>query len=144
MKCRLSEEKNMKVLLIVGVALIALGAAAAWLLPEEAHLATRFAGFVNGAGASLAAIAVAVLLRRRRLGEARAKDSELTMSDERGIAVAYKAQNVAAIAAVLALATMTLTALVRDDTLYMTMGSSLLCAVALVKLVAWYAYNRKM
>ena len=50
----------------------------------------------------------------------------------------------AAIAAVLALIAVTVTALVRDDTLYMTMGSALLCAVALVKLVAWYAYNRKM
>lgn len=144
MKCRLTDIKSMKALLIAGVALIVLGAAAACLLPEEAHLATRLAGFVNGAGASLAVLAAAMLLRRKRLGEARAKDSELTMNDERGIAVAYKAQNVAAIAAVLALIAMTVTALVRDDTLYMTMGSSLLCAVALVKLVAWYAYNRKM
>ena len=144
MKCKLTNNKSMKTLLIAGVALIVIGAAAAWLLPEEAHLATRLAGFVNGAGAALAVLAAAMLLRRRRLGEARAKDTELTMSDERGIAVAYKAQSVAAIAAVLALIAVTVTALVRDDTLYMTMGSALLCAVALVKLVAWYAYNRKM
>ena len=144
MKCRLTDIKSMKALLIAGVALIVLGAAAGYLLPEEAHLATRLAGFMNGVGVTLAVLAAAMLLRRRRLGEARAKDNELTMSDERGIAVAYKAQSVAAIAAVLALIAVTVTALVRDDTLYMTMGSALLCAVALVKLVAWYAYNRKM
>lgn len=144
MKCRLTDNKSMKALLIAGVALIVLGAAAGYLLPEEAHLATRLAGFMNGVGVTLAVLAAAMLLRRRRLGEARAKDNELTMSDERGIAVAYKAQNAAAIAAVLALIAMTVTALVRDDTLYITMGCMLMCTVALVKLVAWYAYNRKM
>lgn len=144
MKCKLTEKKNMTVMLIVGLALIAAGALAGYLLPVEAHLATRIAGFMSGIGSSLAIIAGVVLLRRWRLGEKRAKDAELTMNDERGLAVAYKAQNVAAIAAVFALIAMTLTALVRSDDFYAFMGSMLLCAVALVKLAAWHIYNRKM
>lgn len=144
MKCKLTEKKNMTVMLIVGLALIAAGALAGYLLPVEAHLATRIAGFMSGIGSSLAIIAGVVLLRRWRLGEKRAKDAELAMNDERGLAVAYKAQNVAAIAAVFALIAMTLTALVRSDDFYAFMGSMLLCAVALVKLAAWHVYNRKM
>ena len=66
------------------------------------------------------------------------------MTDERGMAVAYKAQNVGAIAAVLAMIAMMLTALIRGDHFYAVMGSALLCAVALVKLAAWYIYNKKM
>ena len=84
------------------------------------------------------------LLRRWRLGEARAKDFELVMTDERGMAVAYKAQNAAAIAAVLAMVAMMLTAFARGDEFYAIMGSALLCMVALVKLAAWHIYNRKM
>ena len=144
MKCKLTEKKNMTVMLIVGLALIAAGALAGYLLPVEAHLATRIAGFMSGIGSSLAIIAGVVLLRRWRLGEKRAKDAELAMNDERGLAVAYKTQNVAAIAAVFALIAMTLTALVRSDDFYAFMGSMLLCAVALVKLAAWHVYNRKM
>ena len=144
MKCRLTEKKNMTVMLIVGLGMIALGGVAGFLLPEEAHLATRIAGFVSGLGSSLAIMAGVVLLRRARLGEARAKDSELAMNDERGLAVAYKAQNVAAIAAVFAMIAMMVAALIRGDEFYMLMGSMLLCAVALVKLAAWHIYNKRM
>lgn len=144
MKCKLTDKNAMKMLLAVSIALIALGAVAAYLLPEEMHLATRIAGFVSGIGSSLALVAGVMLVRRWRLGEARMKDSELMMNDERGLAVAYKAQSVAAIAAVFALIAVAIAALVRGDQFYMTMCSMLLCAVALCKLVAWHVYNRKM
>ena len=37
-----------------------------------------------------------------------------------------------------------LVALVRGDEFYAVMGSMLLCAVAVIKLVAWHIYNRTM
>ena len=144
MKCKLTEKKTMTVMLITGLVMIAIGAIAGYLLPDEEHLATRIAGFVSGIGSSLAIMAGVVLLRRARLGEERAKDSELMMHDERGLAVAYKAQNVAAIAAVLGLIGVSLLALARGDELYALVCSWLLIAVALVKLIAWHIYNRSM
>ena len=144
MKCKLTDKNAMKMLLAVSIALIALGAVAAYLLPEEMHLATRIAGFVSGIGSSLALVAGVMLVLRWRLGEARMKDSERMMNDERGLAVAYKAQSVAAIAAVFALIAVAIAALVRGDQFYMMLCSALLCAVALCKLVAWHVYNRKM
>ena len=144
MKCRLNNQKMMKALLAAGLVLMAAGALAGYLLPEEMHLATSIAGMASGMGSSFALIGGVFLFRRWRLGEARAKDAELTMTDERGLAVAYKAQSAAAIAAVFALVAMMLTALVRGDEFYAIMGSALLIAVALVKLAAWYIYNRAM
>ena len=143
-KSRMNDPKHLKGLLLAGVALIAAGALAGYMLPMEAHLAMRIAGFVSGLGSSFAIMGGVLLLRRMRLGEARAKDSQLAMTDERGLAVAYKAQNAAAIAAVFAMIAMTLAALIRDDEFYMFMGSFLLCAVALVKLAAWHIFNRRM
>ena len=141
---RIHEPEYLKGLLIAGLLMAAAGAAAGYLLPDEAHLATSIAGMASGMGSSFALIGGVLLLRRWRLGEARAKDAELVMTDERGMAVAYKAQSVAAIAAVLAMIAIMLTALVRGDEFYALMGSFLLCAVALVKLAAWYIYNKKM
>lgn len=144
MKCKLTEKKNMTVMLAVGLAMIVIGALSGYLLPQEAHLATRLAGFVTGGGTAFSVMAAFVLIRRKIVGEARARDGELTMNDERGITVAYKAQNVAAIAAIAALIAMTVAALVRDDTFFMMLGSMLLCAVALIKCAAWLVYNKKM
>lgn len=144
MRCKLTEKKRMKVMLIVGLILTALGSAAAFFMPDEAHLATRVAGFAAGLGFSLAVMSGAVLIRRRRMGEERARESELAMTDERGLAVAYKAQNVAAVAAVFAMIALMIAALVRGDDFYAMMGSFLLCAVALVKLAAWHFYNKTM
>lgn len=143
-KSKISNPKYLKGLLIVGLALMACGAAAGYVLPADAHLATSMAGMASGVGSSFALIGGVMLLRRWRLGEARARDAELVMTDERGMAVAYKAQSVAAITAVLAMIAMMLTALVRGDEFYAFMGSLLLCAVALVKLAAWYIYNKRM
>lgn len=136
--------KYLKGMLIGGLVMMAAGALAGYLLPDEAHLATRIAGFVSGLGSAFAMMGGVLLLRRWRLGEDRAKDADLAMNDERGLAVAYKAQNVAAIAAVFAIIAMMLTALVRGDEFYAFMGSLLLCAVALIKLAAWYIYNKRM
>ncbi|MBR5561217.1 MAG: hypothetical protein IKU73_07385 [Clostridia bacterium] len=144
MKCRIADKKSMKNLLIAGLVLLAAGALAGYLLPEEAHLATSIAGMASGIGSSLALIGGVLLLRCWRLGEAGARDAELVMTDERGLAVSYKAQSAAAIAAVLAMVAMMLTALVRGDHFYALMGSGLLIAVALVKLAAWYIYNKRM
>ena len=141
---KLNSPEYLKGLLIVGLVLLAAGALAGYLLPDDAHLAASIAGMASGIGSSLAMLGGVFLLRRWRLGEKRAMDFELTMTDERGMAVAYKAQSAAAIAAVLAMVAMMLTALARGDEFYALMGSMLLCAVALVKLAAWHIYNRKM
>lgn len=141
---KLNNPKYLKGLLIVGLVLLAVGSLVGYLLPEEAHLATSIAGMASGIGSSFTLIGGIFFLRRWRLGEMRARDYELTMTDERGMAVAYKAQSIAAIAAVVAMVTMMLTAFVRGDEFYAVMGSMLLCIVALVKLAAWHIYNRKM
>ena len=141
---KLNSPKYLKGLLIVGLVLLAAGALAGYLLPDDAHLATSIAGMANGIGSSFALIGGVLLLRRWRLGEKRARDYELTMTDERGMAVAYKAQSAAAIAAVLAMVAMMRTALARGDESYALMGSMLLCTGALVKLAAGHIYNRKM
>lgn len=143
-KSKMNDPKVLKGLLLMGLALMAAGAVAGYMMPDEMHLATSLAGMASGVGSSLALLGGLLLLRRWRLGEARARDYELAMTDERGMAVAYKAQSVAAIAAVFALVAMMLTAFVRGDEFYAVMGSMLLCAVALVKLAAWHIYNRKM
>ena len=144
MKCRLTEKKNMKVMLAIGLAMIVIGAIAGYVLPEEAHWQTKTAGVINGAGFAFTTMAAVVLIRRKRMGEERANDSELAMTDERGIAVAYKAQNVAAIASVLGIVAIMLTALFRGDALYMSLGIAVCFFVAFVKLIAWYVYNRIM
>lgn len=144
MKCRLTEKRNMKIMLGVGLILAVFGAIAACLLPEEQHTLTRMAGMLTGIGTAFAVMAAAVLIRRAVIGEERAKDGELVMQDERGLAVAYKAQNVAAIAAIFGIVLMMVVALVRGDELYMMLGTAICCAVAVIKLAAWYIYNKRM
>ena len=143
-KSKMNDAKQLRMLLVVGLVLMAAGAVAGYMMPDEAHAATSMAGMVSGVGSSFALIGGVLLLRRWRLGEARARDAELAMTDERGMAVAYKAQSVAAIAAVIAMIAMMVTALMRGDEFYAVMGSMLLCAVAVIKLVAWHIYNRTM
>lgn len=46
--------------------------------------------------------------------------------------------------ALAAIVAMTVTALVRGDHLYMMLGSAACCLVALVKIIAWYAYDKMM
>ena len=144
MKCKMTEKNNMVAMLVIGIVLALVGAAVGYLLPEDAHWQTKAAGMMSGCGSAFAVMAGAILLRRKRLGEKRAADSELTMSDERGIAVAYKAQNVAAIVAILSIIVVMVTALMRGDSLYMVMCVVICFVVAFAKLIAWYVYNRIM
>ena len=144
MKCKLTEKKNMKVMLVIGLAMIVIGAVLGFLLPEEAHWQTKAAGVINGCGVAFTAMASVILIRRKRMGEERANDSELAMTDERGMAVAYKAQNVAAIVAILGIVAIMLVALFRGDALYMMLCTVLCFILAFAKLIAWYIYNKIM
>lgn len=144
MKCVLPEKKNMKVMLVIGLVLMVVGAVLGYLLPEEAHWQTKAAGVISGSGFAFTAMAAAVLIRRKRMGEARANDSELAMTDERGIAVAYRAQSIAAIAAIFGIIAIMLVALFRGDELYMALCTALCFVVAAAKLIAWHIYNKKM
>lgn len=144
MKCRAMQNSWLKAMLAAGIVLLAGGLIWAYGVGAADGLPMRMAGFLSGLGGALAAIGGGCLLLNWIRGERRTKESTLHMEDERGLTVAYKAQNAAAIAAVLAIVAMTVTALVRGDHLYMMMGSAACCLVALVKVIAWYAYDKMM
>lgn len=144
MKCRAMQNSWLKAMLAAGIVLLAGGLIWAYGVGAADGLPMRMAGFLSGLGGALAAIGGGCLLLNWIRGERRTRESTLHMEDERGLTVAYKAQNAAAIAAVLAIVAMTVTALVRGDHLYMMMGSAACCLVALVKIIAWYAYDKMM
>ena len=144
MKCRALQNSWLKAMLAAGMVLLAGGLIWAYGVGAADGLPMRMAGFLSGLGGALAAIGGGCLLLNRIRGERRTKEQALHMEDERGLTVAYKAQNAAAIAAVLAIVAMMVTALVRGDHLYMIMGSAACCHVALVKIIAWYAYDKMM
>ena len=144
MKCKAMQNVWLKGMLAAGAVLLAAGLIWAYGVGAEDGLPMRMAGFLSGLGGALAAIGGGCLLLNWIRGERRTRESTLHMADERGLTVAYKAQNAAAIAAVLAIVAMTVTALVRGDHLYMMMGTAACCLVALVKIIAWYAYDKMM
>lgn len=144
MKCRAMQKKWLTAMLAAGMVLLAGGLIWAYGVGAADGLPMRMAGFLSGLGGALAAIGGGCLLLNRIRGERRTRENALHMEDERGLMVAYKAQNAAAIAAVLAIVAMTVTALVRGDHVYMMMGSAVCCLVALVKIIAWYAYDKTM
>ena len=144
MKCRAMQNSWLKAMLAVGIVLLAGGLIWAYGVGAADGLPMRMAGFLSGLGGALAAIGGGCLLLNWIRGERRTRESTLHMEDERGLTVAYKAQNAAAIAAVLAIVAIAVTALVRGDHLYMMMGSAACCLVALVKIIAWYAYDKTM
>ena len=144
MKCRAMQNSWLKAMLAVGIVLLAGGLIWAYGVGAADGLPMRMAGFLCGLGGALAAIGGGCLLLNRIRGERRTRENALHMEDERGLTVAYKAQNAAAIAAVLAIVAIAVTALVRGDHLYMMMGSAACCLVALVKVIAWYAYDKTM
>ena len=144
MKCRAMQKKWLTAMLAAGMVLLAGGLIWAYGVGAADGLPMRMAGFLSGLGGALAAIGGGCLLLNRIRGERRTRENALHMEDERGLMVAYKAQNAAAIAAVLAIVAMTVTALVRGDHVYMMMGSAACCLVALVKIIAWYAYDKTM
>lgn len=138
------QKKWLTAMLAAGMVLLAGGLIWAYGVGAADGLPMRMAGFLSGLGGALAAIGGGCLLLNRIRGERRTRENALHMEDERGLTVAYKAQNAAAIAAVLAIVAMTVTALVRGDHVYMMMGSAACCLVALVKIIAWYAYDKMM
>ena len=144
MKCRAMQNSWLKAMLAVGIVLLAGGLIWAYGVGAADGLPMRMAGFLCGLGGALAAIGGGCLLLNGLRGERRTKEQALHMEDERGLTVAYKAQNAAAIAAMLAIVAIAVTALVRGDHLYMMMGSAACCLVALVKIIAWYAYDKTM
>ena len=144
MKCRAMQNSWLKAMLAAGIVLLAGGLIWAYGVGAADGLPMRMAGFLCGLGGALAAMGGGCLLLNRIRGERRTKEQALHMEDERGLTVAYKAQNAAAIAAVLAIVAIAVTALVRGDHLYMMMGSAACCLVALVKIIAWYAYDKTM
>lgn len=144
MKCRAMQNSWLKAMLAAGIVLLAGGLIWAYGVGAADGLPMRMAGFLSGLGGALAAIGGGCLLLNRIRGERRTRENALHMEDERGLTVAYKAQNAAAIAAVLAIVAIAVTALVRGDHLYMMMGSAACCLVALVKIIAWYAYDKTM
>ena len=95
-------------------------------------------------GGSFTAISLVVLVRRRIIGEARAKDSELAATDERGQLIALKAQNILALCVTFSLCAMVIVATVRGDKLYMLLGGALLLFSAAGKAVAGYLYGRRL
>lgn len=144
MKCKAMRKGWLRGMLAVGVVLLLAGLIWEFGMDAEEGLHARMAGFLCGLGGSFTAIGGGCLLLNRIRGERRTKESALHMEDERGLMVAYRAQSVAAIAAVLAIVTMLIAALVRGDSFYMAMGSAACCLVALVKVAAWYIYDKKM
>ena len=138
------QKKWLTAMLAAGMVLLAGGLIWAYGVGAADGLPMRLAGALSGMGGAFTAIGGGCLLLNRIRGERRTRESALHMEDERGLAVAYKAQNAAAIAAVLAIVAMTVTALVRGDHVYMMMGSAACCLVALVKIIAWYAYDKTM
>ncbi len=144
MKCKMNEKRWMTILLAAGMLLALAGFGAARMLDGEQHMLVRIAGMVSGLGCSLAAIGGGVLLWRKIVGEKRARESELSMNDERGQMIAWKAQSMTAIAAVLALVVMLIAAVGRGDMFYVLLGSALCLAVAAVKLGLLWLYGRKM
>ena len=144
MTCKWGEKKNMTVLLAVGLALLLGGFICYRLLPEDAHLPSRIAGFFSGMGGSFTAISLVVLVRRRLIGEARAKDSELAATDERGRLIALKAQNVLALCVTFSLCALVIVATVRGDELYMLLGAALLLLSAAAKAIAMHLYANRL
>ena len=144
MKCKLTEKRNMTVMLVVGLAMIAVGTLCGYVLPDEQHVLVRLAGMMTGMGLSLAVIAAGVLIWRNAVGEARANESEMQMQDERGQAIAYRAQSVLAIAAVMSLIAIVVIALVRGDGFYMLLSGALFVLCAAVKLVSMWAMGKRM
>ena len=144
MKCKLTEKRNMTVMLVVGLAMIAVGTLCGYVLPDEQHVLVRLAGMMTGMGLSLAVIAAGVLIWRNAVGEARANESEMQMQDERGQAITYRAQSVLAIAAVMSLIAIVVIALVRGDGFYMLLSGALCVMCAAVKLVSMWAMGKRM
>jgi len=144
MKCVIREKKNMTIMTVAGLVLIAIGVVGFAVLPEEAHLLSRVAGFLAGLGTSLAVMGAGVLIWRAAVGERRAAESDMAMQDERGQAIAYRAQSMLAVAAVCSLIVIIIVALLRGDRVYLMLGAGLCMICTVVKFVALRVYGKRM
>lgn len=143
MKCAMKDTKNTRIMLAIGLLLLAGGIAAAVIIDADEQIA-RIAGFASGLGGSIAAISAFLLIRRRIIGPERSADDELEMNDERGRMIGYKSQSVFALAALVCIVALTVVATVRGDELYMLIGagSCLVCAAS--RSIAMAVYGRRM
>lgn len=144
MKCAIKNEKTTRIMLAAGLLLLAIGITAAVIIGEESGQIARMMGFVSGLGGAIAAAFAFMIIRRRIIGPERSADNELEMSDERGRIIAYKAQSVFALTALVCIVILTVVATARGDELYMLIGagSCLVCAAA--RSIAAAVYGRRM
>ena len=145
MKCIMNQKKNLTIMLIAGLALVAVGIGGAKLAGEDASALTmRLLGFLSGLGGSLVAISGAWLVWEKIVGERRAKDKELEMGDERGQAINMQAQAMIGFAATLVVIAVDVVALVRGDNLYMGLCTAGCFVIALTGIVARVVLGRKL
>ena len=145
MKCVINSKKNLNIMLLVGLALVLCGIAAAQLMGEDASaLAMRLAGFVTGLGASLVTVGAAWLIWKKIVGARRAQDKELEMGDERGQIINTRAQAMIGFAATLAVIAIDIVALVRGDNLYMLLCTLGCVVIALTGIIARVVLGRKL
>ena len=143
MKCVL-ERKHMPLMLIIGLVLVFSGVMMAWLVSEDAHTLSRIAGFISGLGTSLTVIAAAIMIWARIVGEKRATVRDFAASDELGLLIASKAQNVLAFAAIFSLIAITIASVIRGDTFYMFLTSGLCVVCAAAKFIAAKIYDKQL
>ena len=145
MKCIMNQKKNLNIMLFIGLAFMLAGAAAAWLMGEDASaLAMRLAGFATGLGIALVTVSAAWLIWKKIVGARRAQDKELEMGDERGQIINTRAQAMVGFTATLAVIAIDVVALVRGDDLYMLLCTLGCFAIALTGIIARAVLGRKL
>lgn len=137
-------KKSVRIVSAVGIGLIFLGVLGGQIFGEEKGVLMRLSEFLCGMGCGFTLIGACVLIWRRFVGEARAKDSALSMSDERGMAIACKAKNVMAFAMMGSMMIVIISALVRKDSFYLWLCSGLLMISVASKMLALHIYGKKM
>ncbi|HIU15192.1 MAG TPA: hypothetical protein IAC49_01960 [Candidatus Ventricola intestinavium] len=144
MKCNLSSKRILGGMLVVGAILAVCGAAAGMLFDEAQHMQARAAGMVCGMGTALALMGGGVLVWQRIVGTRRAAECALEANDERGQLIAFRAQNVLALAMVATVLVLVVVATVRGDWVYARLGALGCMLGAVSKGIALRLYGRRM